>query len=250
MVLCGVAIIINKNKLLFSTSYPWLLLICDIICIFALCSIFFFDTKPNTSMCLTYPFIHYISFIGLWGIIMFIFYKSKTIVALPTKSNSTSAQISIRQSFFVQSSNNNNTGTPDNLGKADKLEPQKQSNQDFSISLLETQSRIREEFIHLVLTIIFSIAYVIFIAVWLILAVVKQQDGEQKEVNLSNGEIVAVCKVNYLEPVTYIQLFLLLFGITFTNRKWSLGGYHIDLRHFAFGMANWILCGPFITVSV
>jgi len=201
-------------------------------------------------MCLTYPFIHYISFIGLWGIIMFIFYKSKTIVALPTKSNSTSAQISIRQSFFVQSSNNNNTGTPDNLGKADKLEPQKQSNQDFSISLLETQSRIREEFIHLVLTIIFSIAYVIFIAVWLILAVVKQQDGEQKEVNLSNGEIVAVCKVNYLEPVTYIQLFLLLFGITFTNRKWSLGGYHIDLRHFAFGMANWILCGPFITVSV
>jgi len=257
LILCGVAIIINKQKLLFSTSYPWLLLICDFICIFALCSIFFFDTDPSPSMCIIYPFIHYISFIGLWGIIMFIFYKSKTIVALPTKSNSTSAQISIRQSFFIQSTNNNNnnnTANPDNLSKGDKLEPQKQSNQDFSISLLETQSRIREEFIHLVLTIIFSVAYIIFISVWLILAVIKQNEIDPttheifKTDNLSNGEIVKICKVNYLEPVTYIQLFLLLFGITFTNRKWSLGGYHIDLRHFAFGMANWILCGPFITI--
>ncbi|ORX55421.1 hypothetical protein BCR36DRAFT_368163 [Piromyces finnis] len=247
LIICGAAIIINKNKLLFSTSYPWLLLICDIVCILALCSIFFFRTEPNASMCLVYPLIHYISFICLWGMIMFIFYKSKLIVALPTKSNSTSAQISIRQSFFIQSTNNNTTNQ-DNISKGDKLEPQKQSNQDFSISLLETQSRMREEFIHLILTIIFSVAYIIFISVWLILAVVKQNNGVENESHLSNGEIVKTCKVNYLEPVTYIQLFLLLFGITFTNRKWSLGGYHIDLRHFAFGMANWILCGPFITI--
>ncbi|OUM69603.1 hypothetical protein PIROE2DRAFT_57328 [Piromyces sp. E2] len=237
------------KKLLFSTSYPELLLVCDVVCIFGLCSIFFFNTEPDTSMCIIYPLIHYVSFIGLWGIIMFIFYKSKTIVALPNKSNSTSAQISIRQSFFIQSTNNNNnnnTANQENISKTDKSEPQKQSNQDFSISLLETQSRIREEFIHLVLTIIFSFAYIIFIIVWLILAFVNKKD--YKENKLSNGEVVAVCSVNYLEPVTYIQLFLLLFGITFTNRKWSLGGYHIDLRHFAFGMANWILCGPFITI--
>jgi len=254
LVLCGVAIVINRHKLLFSTSYPWLLLICDIVCIFALCSIFFFDDDPNTSKCLIYPLIHYISFIGLWGIIMFIFYKSKLIVALPTKSTSTSAQISIRQSFFVQSTNNNNVNNnpnpnPDSLSKTDKNEPQKQSNQDFSISLLETQSRMREEFIHLVLTIIFTVAYIIFITVWFIIAVVRQFNGKSDQrVHLSNGEIVLVCKADYLEPVTYIHLFLLLFGITFTNRKWSLGGYHIDLRHFAFGMANWILCGPFITI--
>lgn len=249
LVLCGVAIIINKNKLLFSTSFPWLLLICDLICIFSLSSIFFFDTEPNTSMCIIYPFIHYSSFIILWAIIMFIFYKSKIIIALPTKSASTSAQISIRQSFFVQSSNNNNNNSTNNqeLSKENKNEPQKQSNQDFSISLLETQSRMREDFIHLVLTIIFSSSYLIFIIVWLVLSILKNNDDPPTS-SISNGQVIKNCPINYLEPVTYIQLFLLLFGITFTNRKWSLGGYHIDLRHFAFGMANWILCGPFITI--
>lgn len=243
LVLCGVAIVIYKNKLLFSSAHPWLLFGCNICCIFALCSIFFFDVEPNTKMCIIYPFIHYISFIVLWGIIMVMFYSSKPIVALPSKSTSNSAQISIRQSFFVQSSTNN-----DKLTANDKSDPQKQSNQDFSISYLENKSREREEFIHLILTIIFSAAYIIFVIVWLVLALRK--NNEDKTTSLSNGQVMHVCSVDYLEPVTYIQLFLLLFGITFTNRKWSLGGYHIDLRHFAFGMANWILCGPFITVII
>jgi len=200
-------------------------------------------------MCLIYPVIQYLSFICIWGIIMFIFYKSKFIVALPSKSASASAQISIRQSFFVQSSNNNATTTnQESTPKLEKSEPKQQSNQDLSISLLESQSRAKEEFIHLVVSIIFSIAYVAFIGVWL--GLVLYHLGKKEENKLTSGQIVEVCKVNYLEPVTYVQLFLLLFGITFTNRKWSLGGYHIDLRHFAFGMANWILCGPFITVNI
>jgi hypothetical protein len=239
LILCGVAIIIYRNKKIFSTAFPWLLFICNINCIFALCSIFFFDVKPNTQMCIIYPLIHYISFILLWGVIMFMFYKSK-LLPLSPKSTTASGQISIRQSFFVQSSNNTNEG---------KAEPQKQSNQDMnSTSLFETssQSRAREESIHLVLTIIFSVAYIIFVVIWLILALNNKDEVEENA--LSNGQIIRVCKVNYLEPVTYVQLFLLLFGITFTNRKWSLGGFHIDLRHFAFGMANWILCGPFITI--
>jgi len=254
----GVAIIINRQKPLFSVSYPWLLSACNVFCIMALTSIFFFDDEPNKSMCYVYPLIQYISFICLWGIIMFIFYRSKFIVALPTKSTSASAQISIRQSFFVQSSNNNNALTnQDSQSKLDKSEINKQSNQDLSISLLEQQSRAKEEFIHLVLTIIFTVAYVIFICVWFGVSLYYDSESNYESVEkfnnkgeskLTNGQYVKICRVNFLESVTYVQLFLLLFGVTFTNRKWSLGGYHIDLRHFAFGMANWILCGPFITI--